>query len=450
MSTPNPCTNDAEPTPADPTTDEGSKPEPEPDASLISSHVGETLGLDTAKGSYRSRRILLIGAALLAAVSIVVFLRSGGGTEVEYQTANAKRGELTILVMATGNLEPINQVDVGIEVSGTIESVEVDYNDNVTVGQALASLDTTILEAQASQFAARLRSAEATVQQAQATVREVRVQLQRLERVRDLSGGKVPAQSDLDAAEASLSRGLADAAAAEATVAEARANLTVAETELSKAVIRSPINGIVLQRNVEPGQTVAASLQAPELFTLAENLTQMALHVDVDEADVGQVRVGQQVTFTVDAYPERTFAAQVAQVRFGAQEAEGVVTYETVLNVNNDDRLLRPGMTATADIVVDRISDVLVVPSSALRFSPPVTSDDDGGRGFIGSLLARPPRRERRDRSVEVRQSVWILQDGLPIRVAVATGATDGVITEIVGGELTAGSAVITDMVTSE
>ena len=239
-------------------------------------------------------------------------------------------------------------------------------NDVVKAGQVLAVLDTTRLKAQVLQAESSLASAEARVLQSDATVKEARANYARLLKVRELSGNKLPSQQDMDVAEATVARAEGEVAAAVASVAQARANLDAVRTDLSKTEIRSPINGVVLVRSVEPGQTVAASLQAPILFTLAEDLKKMELHVSVDEADVGSVEVGQQATFTVDAFPSRTFSAHITQVHFASSNTQksssassssgaaasatstGVVTYETVLEVDNSELLLRPGMTATA------------------------------------------------------------------------------------------------------
>jgi HlyD family secretion protein len=342
-------------------------------------------------------------------------------------------------------------VDVGIEVSGTIESVAADYNDEVKVGQVLARLDTTRLEAQAQQNEAALEAARAKVLQAQASVQEAEAQLARLNRVREMSGGKVPSQNDLDTATANLARYKADEESAKASVAQARAALDVTRTDLSKAVIRSPINGVVLVRAVEPGQTVAASFQAPVLLTLAEDLTQMELQVDVDEADIGRVREGQEATFTVDAYPDRAFPARVTQVRFGSQTVDGVVTYKTVLKVDNSGLALRPGMTATAVITVDRRENVLLVPNVALRFAPvakEVTGRSRGG-GLVGMLLPRPPGlNDRKMEEPDTRgkeQRVWTLRSGQLVPLSIITGVTDGVQTEVESGQVEPGTELVTE-----
>ncbi|HSO19774.1 MAG TPA: efflux RND transporter periplasmic adaptor subunit, partial [Desulfosarcina sp.] len=330
--------------------------------------ISQALELNGTSGrGRRMRKWLLWGVPLLAAAGLfLLWGGDGNGAKVQYITQPAAMGDLTVTVTATGNLEPINQVDVGSELSGIVRTVEVDYNDPVTEGQVLARLDTSKLEALVLQSKASLDAAKGKLLQVQATIRETRLKQDQLKKLGKMTDRRAVSQLDLDVANAALARALADEISAKAEVDRAKAILDANETDLSKAVIRSPINGIVLTRSVEPGQTVAASLQAPVLFTLAEDLTQMALHVDVDEADVGQVAAGQNAVFTVDAYPNRTFPARITQVRFGPKAVEGVVTYETLLNVENQDLSLRPGMTATAEIVVQKIENALLVPNAAL------------------------------------------------------------------------------------
>ncbi|MDD4857472.1 MAG: biotin/lipoyl-binding protein, partial [Candidatus Krumholzibacteria bacterium] len=237
------------------------------------SDIAKTLELDHPSGGKRGfRRRLVAGLAIAAAiVAFLVILKAKRGSDaVQYKTQEVTRGDLTIIVTATGTLEPTNDVEVGSELSGIVKTVEVDFNDEVKVGQVLARLDTTKLDAEVTQSRAALESAKANVLQAQATVKETQSKLEQLKKVWELSGNKVPSQSDLDAAEASFERAKADEASANAAVSQAQAILAANETDLSKSVIRSPINGIVLTRDVEPGQTVAASFTAPVMFTLAE------------------------------------------------------------------------------------------------------------------------------------------------------------------------------------
>lgn len=410
--------------------------------------ISDTLGMGKAHG-HRRRIGWLVGGVLLAIVLVLLWAWLVGAENggVRYITQPAGRGDLTVTVTATGTLEPTNEVEVGSELSGIIDSVAVDYNDHVKVGQVLARLDTSKLKAQVQQSQAAVASARARVLQARATVHESTLQFDRLKRMRRLSDNGLPSQQELDTAEATLERAKADLAMAEAAVAQAQATLESNETDLGKAVIRSPINGIVLSRNVEPGQTVAASLQAPVLFTLAEDLTHMELSVDVDEADVGQVKSGQEASFTVDAYPKRTFPARITQVRYGAKTVEGVVTYETILNVDNRDLSLRPGMTATADIVVRRIKDALLVPSAALRFAPPQkTEAQPPPGGFLNTLLRRRPHtRPQKGTESASQQRVWTLRNGQLIPIPVDTGASEGGRTQLLGGNVKPGMALVVD-----
>ena len=388
---------------------------------------------------------------ILLTGGVILWTTRGTGDKIRYKTQPVRRGDLTITVTATGNLQPTNQVIIGSELSGIVKSVEVDYNDQVTIGQVLSRLDDSRLSVQVLQSQAALAAARARVQLTQATIKETQAALDRLLEVGRLSRNKALSRSDLDTAQAALDRAKADNAGALAAVSQAAATLKLNQTDLAKTEIRSPINGIVLTRLVEPGQTVAASLQAPELFSLAENLAQMELHVDIDEADVGQVQTGQTAAFTVDAYPERSYPAELTQVRFGAKNTNGVVTYETILKVDNSDLSLRPGMTATADIVVTRQKDTLLIPNAALRFIPKKLDkvQSGGGATVLSKLMPRMPRRAEKRKEVggvvKKNQQVWILVDSQPTAVPVTIGLTDGSSTQIVAGKIEPGMELIVD-----
>jgi HlyD family secretion protein len=400
--------------------------------------------------------------ALLAALLLVIWRWKSGSVsqEVQYKTVAARRGDLTVLVTATGNLEPTNQLLVGIEVSGTIKSVAVDNNDFVKAGQVLARLDTTKLEAQARQAEAVLETARARLLQAESSLFVAGQEMKRFRQIRTASDGRLPSAIEFEKAEATLKRAEADKAMGEATIAEAKARLQVNKTDLVKAMVLSPIDGVVLKRTVEPGQTVAASFQSPQLFTLAEDLTKMELQVNVDEADVGKVQSGQAATFTVDAYPDRTFPARITQVRYGSEVNAGVVTYRTILDVENSDLALRPGMTATADIVVQKIGNALLVPVAALRFSPSQQKDkgkgkEDGSSG--GSLLNKlfprriaPKKIVRNTNDNKGQQQVWVLRDNQPVAVPVTIGATNGTMMEILSGEIAVESELIVEAVSKK
>lgn len=416
--------------------------------------LAQLLGEDAARPWWRRPRIWVVVALLVViALAGALWLQQRRADALpRYVTEAVTRGDLTVVVTANGVLQPTNQVDIGSELSGTVARVLVDVNDRVKKGQVLVELDTAKLNDQVTQARAALTSAEAAVRQAAATAHEARDNLARLEEVSRLSSGQVPSQSELTAAQAALQRALAEEASALARVAEARAALSSAETNLGKAAIRSPIDGVVLARSVDPGNAVAASLQAVTLFTLAEDLTQMKLEVNVDEADVGQVQEGQPATFTVSAYPNRDYPATVTRVDYGSTTKDNVVTYVTVLAVDNADLSLRPGMTATAQITATERRDVLLVPNAALRFTPAdpaagVEVPKQGG-GLVSTLMPRPPgltpkRRTVSDAAGATRQ-VWVLRDGQPTAVTVIAGVSDGRLTEVRGEDLQPGMAVIT------
>jgi HlyD family secretion protein len=398
--------------------------------------------------------LILIGVLAVAGGIYFGFVRQDAAATPQYKTEQAAVGTLVVKVSATGNLQPTNQVDVGSELSGIVDKVFVDENDHVKKGDLLARLDLSRLQDAVVKSRANVAAAEAQVLQAQATVAETRSNLARMKQVAKLSGGKVPSQSEMSTAEANLKRAEASKASAQASVDQARASLQSDQTNLAKADIRSPINGVVLARKVEPGQTVAASFQAPVLFTLAEDLSKMELQVDVDEADVGQVKVGQHATFSVDAWPDRQYTAVITRVAYGSQVKDGVVSYLTVLAVNNDDLSLRPGMTGTAEITTLTRENALLVPNAALRFTPATTgtTQKKSGGSVIGMLMPRRPRTTPKAR--EAGQSgtsrVWVLRDGQATPVEVTTGATNGRVTEITGGALKAGMEIITETTTSQ
>lgn len=414
--------------------------------------LANTLGLDQS-GARRPRFLRLLVWLLVVAAAVFGFQRMAARRSVEaprYETQPVRRGQLVITVSATGNLEPRRKVEVGSELSGTIRQVEVDYNDRVKAGQVIARLDTTRLDAQLAQSEASLQAARARLQLSKATVHEASTQSARLAKLKKLSKGEMPAASELDAVEAALARARADETASLAAITQWEATLAVNRADRAKTEIRSPVDGIVLKRSVQPGQTVAATLQSPILFTLAEDLARLDLIVDVDEADVGKVREGQTATFTVDAFPDRTFAARITQMRHGSQALDGVVTYKTVLEVDNADLVLRPGMTATAVILIEKRAETLLVPNAALRFTPPAQVAGSRGVGLVGVFLPRiPPIDQRPVENPEAhsrQQHVYVLVAGVPKTVAFTQGASDGVMTEVAGGDLREGMDVVTDL----
>ncbi|MES2879604.1 MAG: efflux RND transporter periplasmic adaptor subunit [Pseudomonadota bacterium] len=367
-----------------------------------------------------------------------------------YVTEAVNRGNLTLTVAANGTIQPTRSVSIGSELSGTVKRVLVDVNDKIKKGQVLVELDTAKLNDQVARSRASLNAANAAVAQAVATTAEAKGNLGRLEEVARLSGGKVPSQAELETGRATLERARAAETSARANVTVAQATLSTDETNLSKASISSPIDGVILTRTVDPGNAVAASLQAVTLFTVAEDLSQLRLQVNVDEADVGSVKVGQKASFTVSAYPARKYPATITRVAYGSTITENVVTYITYLEVDNSDLSLRPGMTASATITSTERRDVLLVPNTALRFTPSAGGGagaaKDGG-GIVSSLLPRMPRTGARKSAGGNGPSkqIWVLRDGAAVALPVTVGINDGRMTEITGGELQAGMQVITD-----
>ncbi len=405
------------------------------------------------------RRPWVWGAALLlvaAAGGYAVWSqRSLAALAPAYVTETVARGPIALSVLANGTLQPTRSVSIGSELSGTVARVLVDVNDRVKKGQVLVELDTAKLGDLVKRSRASLASAQAKLAQAQVATREARTSLDRLEEVSRLSGGKVPARTELDTARATWETAQSSELSAQATVADATAAAATDETNLSKASIRSPIDGVVLTRSVDPGNAVAASLQAVTLFTVAEDLSKLRLQVNVDEADVGAVQVAQKASFTVSAYPARKFPAKVTRVAFGSTTTDNVVTYITYLEVDNQDQTLRPGMTASATIAATERSDALLVPNTALRFSPASPAAAGKGKGgsasIVSSLMPRMPggAPSKSAGNVSGTRQVWVLRDGVAVAVAVTPGISDGRMTEVTAGDLKAGDKVITDQRTA-
>ncbi len=417
-----------------------------------SAEMAEALGLSSEPQPFLLRHRWKIAAGAVLLVVVFVLFRPGAGAEdVTFRTASISRDDLTVTVTATGTIEPLNQVDVGAEISGLIEAVHVDFNDRVGLGTVLATLDKDQLTARVRQSQAQLVSAEAKVEESRANEMEARNNLKRAESLHQQ--GNVSEQA-LDNAKAAHARAQAALASAAAQVTVAEANLAADQTNLSKTDISAPIDGIVLTRQVEPGQTVAASFQTPVLFTLAEDLSAMKLVVDIDEADIGQVREGQPATFAVDAYPGRVFPAAITSVRFAPKNENGVVTYEALLSVDNSDLSLRPGMTATATITTATRDGALLVPYAALRFTPPLPDAGDadetaqrrGPPGLMGMMMPRF-NRNRGARQAALQPGapgrVWVVENGQPKPVPVEVGLLDGERAEIIGSDLQEGSPVI-------
>jgi HlyD family secretion protein len=402
------------------------------------------LGLQRGKSAWRWLKRLIWFLLLIGLTSGGLYWYLGQhktAAKVSYETEPAAKNALEITVTATGKVQPTTQVDVGSEMSGIIRNVLVSDNAFVKAGDILATLDTVRLVAELARSKALLTAAEAKLLDARATLAQSQSALQRQGK---LQKGGLATKDSFETATAGQARAVASVAAAEADIEVAKADLAIQETDLQKSNVRSPINGIVLKRAAEPGQTVAASLQAPVLFTLAEDLTNIQIEVQVDEADIGEVKIGQEAQFTVDAYRERKFPARIETIAYAPETIDGVVTYKATLSAANDDLALRPGMTATARIVVQNIVDALTISNEALRFQPPRKVE---AKGFSISQLFLPrfPRGERgkKPASADGLRSIWIRENDEPKELRVKIGASDGKLTEIISGDLKVDAPVI-------
>jgi HlyD family secretion protein len=414
----------------------------------------------------------------LIGIGIMIFILLGGvffyrltsqnGSNQKFRFAKVERGEVNLVVTATGAINPVINVLVGSQVSGTIKALYADFKSQVKEGQVIAQIDPAIFEAQVQQGKANVLNAQANVLNARSNLENAQANLTKaevavidtkrtLDRNRPLMEKKVIAQATMDTAQTNYETAVAqtDIAKAQvesaksqvesskAQVEQARASLKVAETNLRYTTIRSPVNGIVISRNVDVGQTVAASLQAPTLFTIAKDLTQMQVDTNVSEADVGRIAVGQDSTFTVDAYPERIFRGKVSEIRNAPIIVQNVVTYDVVVLVDNKDLKLKPGMTANVSVMIAHREGVLKIPNASLRFRPQVAKGESG-RG------SPPPKTGEKVKLLEGDQGkpgrVWVLsQGGKPTPVSIVLGITDGTFSEVISGDLREGMEVIVE-----
>lgn len=407
--------------------------------------IETALGLDGAGKAKRRRRIwwsALAVAVMLAGILLTYQWYTSPSPRVEYTTAPATVSDLTVEISATGTLQPLTQVDISSELSGVVREVAVAENQQVRKGDVLAKLDTSKLEAQIERAQASAKAAAASVETARVTLKETE---QALARASELARKGMATQQALDTAQAARDRAKAALDSAKASLAIANADLKLQQADLAKSTIYAPIDGIVLTRSVDPGQTVASSLQAPVLFVIAADLRKMELKAAVDEADIGQIRVGQQARFTVDAFPERPFDAEIRDISYASVTTDGVVTYDARLDVDNTDMLLRPGMTATVSVVTQQAKAVLTVPSSAFRYRP--TETRERGFSMLSMFTGRrgPMRRpgQTEQPPAEGLRTLYVLENGQPRRVDVKIGSSDGDRTEVLSG-LEEGDRVIT------
>jgi HlyD family secretion protein len=367
----------------------------------------------------------------------VAACKSGSAQQPKFDTAPVERGSLLSRVTASGTLSALVTVQVGSQVSGRIQKLLVDYNTVVKKGQLLAVLDPQLFEAAVNQSRANLASARANVAKAEVEVRQTQRQLARM---RSLAEQKLISESDLDVAQSAADTAQAQAESARAIVLQAQASLHQAQINLQYTSIYSPIDGVVISRSVDVGQTVAASLQAPTLFTIAEDLRKMQVDTSVAEADIGKLTASQSASFTVDAFPGERFRGKVRQIRNAPQTVQNVVTYNVIIDVENPELKLRPGMTANVEVVADSRDEALKVANAAFRFRPPAE--------LVGDKKGKPEKGEattfKSKPEDPSQKTVWVLRNDKPEPVKLKTGITDGKFTEVVDGELREGDQIIT------
>jgi HlyD family secretion protein len=384
----------------------------------------------------RFRLFLAAVAVVLVAVVAFVGFKARSGRSA-YTTVAVDRGDIVDVIGATGILQAVTTVQVGSQVSGTIASLGADFNSTVKRDQVIARLDPAVFEARVSQARANLESARASAARSKAAIDDAR---QKYERAKELASQSLVPESDLESAKAAYDGAVAQHRADQASISQAEASGNQAQLDLQHSIIRAPIDGVVLARNVDVGQTVAASFQAPTLFVIANDLTRMEVNASVDEADIGRVRVGQNVTFHVDAYPEEVFRGRVQQVRLQPVTEQNVVTYNTIIAVDNSQQRLMPGMTATVSVIIDERKNALRLSSAALRFRPdgfvepsrrgsgPRAPGSGAGRGRDGAAHAGPASNGRPG-------LVFVLgDDGQPQPTKIRLGLSDGRFVEVVGG----------------
>ncbi len=384
------------------------------------------------------KKLIIIGILLIAAVGSAWFLLKRP-PKISYKTVKVEKGSIVAVISATGTVNPVTTVQVGSQVSGTIQKRYVDYDSRVKKGQVIVELDPSLFLAQVEQARGNHQNSLATLQKARVTLADAK---RTLERNKQLIAQGIVAQSDFDAAQTAYDAALAGISAAEAGVIQTRGSLMLAETNLKNSVIRSPVDGVVISRSVDVGQTVAASFQTPTLFTIAQDLTKMQIETSVDEADISQARLGQPVSFSVDAYPNRTFQGEVTQIRSAPITVQNVVTYVVVVQVDNHELKLKPGMTANVSIETGRRDEVLKIPSAALRFRPK-TADETKNRKAQGAGASQKSGAKGKPGE----QQVYLLKEGAPLAVPVKTGLTDTSSAELVEGGIKEGDEVIIEQV---
>lgn len=392
------------------------------------------------------KKYLIILTVVLLISGIAGFFYLKRTPEISYKTTRIERGTIVSNVTATGNLSAVTTVQVGTQVSGTIQKLYVDYNSRVKKGQVIAEIDPSLFNASVEQSQGNFLSAEANLQKAKVALADAERTYNRNKKM--LADGII-SQGDFDAAETAWQSARSSVMAAEGSVAQTRGALMQSRTNLRYSVIRSPVDGVIISRAIDVGQTVAASFQTPTLFTIAQDLTKMQIEVSVDEADISRIVLGQKVTFTVDSYPEQSFKGKVVQIRSAPIIVQNVVTYIVVVNVDNSDLKLKPGMTANASVEVARRDNVLKLPPAALRFKPKTKGEEPKEKRQAAGAPAgaRDAGGKAGGRKSGGGQQVYILKENKPVAVPVKTGISNNSAIELFESSLKEGDEVIIEQI---
>lgn len=404
--------------------------------------------LNPSKNTNRWLYIILIGLIFICC-TIAYFLFTQK-PKIIYNTTKPILGNITQTISATGTLSATNDVEIGSQISGTISKVYVDVNDNVKKGQILAEINPNKLKQTLDGYEAQLNSAKANLESSKVTLQQKKWNYERLEKLYKATKGQSPSQLELQTAKLDFLQAQADVKIKQASMQQIQTNINAAKIDLQNSIITSPIDGIILTREVSAGQTVAASLNTPTLFTLAENLKDMKLVVNISESDIGKVKVNQKVSFNVDAYPNQTFYAKVNRVNFASTTTDNITSYETNIFVDNEQLLLRPGMSATANIEVASAKNAMLIPIAAIFYQPNIQTTQK--KKSNTSLFPAPPPRQKRSinnaKNINgTNATIWILKDNIPQEISIEIGVSNSKFVQVLSKEITQDTLIITDSI---
>ena len=405
---------------------------------------------ETITPKSRKKRIILVAIIIgIALLALLLYYLLHDSEKTTYTTIKPIKGEITQNVSATGTLSPTNEVEIGSQISGTIYKLYVEVNDVVKKNQILAEINPNKLNQTKDGYEAQLQSALANLESSKVTLEQQKWNYEQQQKLYEATNGRSPSKLELQTAKMNYLAAKADVKVKQASISQISTNLKSAKIDIQNAIIRSPIDGIVLEREISVGTTVAASLSSPTLFKLAQDLRDMSLVVNISESDIGKVKSGQDVGFNVDAYPNQEFHAKVDRVNFAATTTDNITSYETTIYVNNENLLLKPGMNATAFIKVASEKDALLVPVAAIFYNPEANKPKEVKKSSNPLMMGPPPRNKRdkttKNASTATKGEVWVLENGIPTAIPVEIGISDSKMVAIKSDKITTDSEIIVD-----